>query len=80
MSICFMCATIMIVMKGLYIQLQGNNKEIIQRKSHIPRVKNDDANTCSDINKINKRKLVDIYISSTPSNVKDPEKVSKKET
>ncbi|KAJ0863342.1 hypothetical protein HanPSC8_Chr12g0528881 [Helianthus annuus] len=58
----------------------GNNKEFIKRKSHIPSVKNDDANTSSDINKINKRKLVDVYNSSTPSNVKDLEKVRKKET
>ncbi|MFS7936414.1 hypothetical protein Hanom_Chr05g00415291 [Helianthus anomalus] len=49
-----------------------------EKKSHIPNVKNDDANTSCDTNKINKRKLVDVYKSSTPSNFKDLEKVSNK--
>ncbi|MFS8022679.1 hypothetical protein Hanom_Chr16g01442341 [Helianthus anomalus] len=55
-----------------------NDKEFIKKKSHILSVKDDDGNTSCDTNKINKRRLDDVYKSSISSSFKVLEKVCKK--
>ncbi|MFS7955300.1 hypothetical protein Hanom_Chr07g00641061 [Helianthus anomalus] len=55
-----------------------NDKEFIKKEIHIPSVKDDDSNTSSDSTKILKRRLGDMYKSSSSSSFNDLEKVHKK--
>ncbi|MFS8023680.1 hypothetical protein Hanom_Chr16g01454311 [Helianthus anomalus] len=59
---------------------EGKNKEFIEKKTPIPSVENNVANTSCDMNQISKCKLVDVNNSSTPCNVNDSKKASKKGT
>ncbi|MFS7930905.1 hypothetical protein Hanom_Chr04g00349751 [Helianthus anomalus] len=58
--------------------IEVNDKEFVKKKIHIPSVKDDDSNTSSDSTKIFKRRLGDVYKSSSSSSFNDLEKVHKK--